>query len=41
MGEYSFEKRIAIGAQYTTGEFQEIVDKAETAARISVAVTIW
>ena len=41
LGKYSFEKRIAIGAQYTLGEFEEIVEKAETAAQISLAVTIW
>ena len=32
---------IKMGKQYTQSEFEEILEAAETAAQISVAVTIW
>ena len=41
LGDASFTRKIKMGRQFTQSEFEEILEAAETAAQISVAVTIW
>ena len=40
LAKLSFEKRFMMGVQYTKLEFEELVKKAETAAKVSVVITI-